>query len=454
LTNSYSVDRDDSPSELLEFEPMLESKQAECDLAPPLAICSDLQLPADAQSNLAMSVIPQSSMIPSTETKFDLSAELDSLLDALKLATPHPPDLAIAERDALAQILSNQESGSLVPIATSESINYSQLHQDLITVSEQISTARAQLQSVHQRNQSQVDAVDASVLQVNKIKVRIKQLARYTKNQVEKVQETIGTIDGIRTEIITGLEKFGGYPEIAAMLTKLETIRAESIVAQDRLTDGQESFYESLRAIQEQAATQNNESVEKLRQYHELIQDLSQTTAADRLQIAEMSADLNVNLNQVHDLNLQIADVHAQVTDKSHALQIRIAEIDRGFTELSQSLQQDKEQFYELTAETIDRTDALRLQFADMSNQIRGDREAIADLQAEIESVSQTGGNRETEQQLDYFDLQLQELIDKYEYQQKTQSSKAKKISRWLWGLSISVGVISVLLIRVAWSLN
>jgi chromosome segregation ATPase len=446
LTNSYFVDQDDSPSELLEFEPMLDSKHPECELTTPLANGSDPQLSVDAQSNTTMSVITQSSMIPATETTFDLTAELDSLLESLRLVTPHPPDLAITAA-------SNPKSGNLVAIAANESINYPQLRQDLITVSEQISTARAQLQSVHQRNQAQVDAVDASVLQVNKIKVRIKQLARYNKYQVEKIQDTIGIIDRIRTEIATGLEEFGGYAEVAAMLTELKTIRAESIAAQERLKDGQESFYESLRAIQAQVVTQNHESVEKLRQYHELIQDLSQTTSADRLQIAGMSADLNVNLNQVQDLNLQIVEMHAQVTDKSHALQLQMAEINRGFTELSQSLHQDKEQFYELTAETIDRTDALRLQFADMSNQISGDRETIAYLQAELESVSQTA-DRETEQQLDYFDLQLQELIDKYEHQQKIQSSKSRKFSSWLWGLSIAVGVISVLLIRIALSLN
>ncbi len=452
MTNSNSIDRDDSPSEMLEFEPKLDNNPSDREPTQPAAIFSE-PIPPNSQSNLTLPVVTQSSIVSSTETKFDLSAELDSLLETLKLATPQPPNLAIADGETSSQLVSHPGPGTIVPVTTDESINYLQLHQELLTVAEQISTARAQLQSVHQRNQAQVDAVDANVIQVNKIKVRIKQLARYTKHQVEKTQETIGTIDRIRTEIVTGLDKFGGYAEIAAMLTELEAIRAESSVAQDRLKDSQESFYASLRDIQAQAATQNNESVEKLRQYHELIQDLSQTTAADRLQLVEMGADLQVNLNQVHDLNLQIVDMHAQVTDKSKAIELRMAEIDRSFTELSQSLQQEKEQFYELTAETIDRTDALRMQFADMSNQIRGDREAIGDLQAELESVSQTG-DRATEQQLDYFDLQLQELIDKYEYQQKTQSNKTKKISQWLWGLSISVGVMSVMLIRVLLSIT
>jgi chromosome segregation ATPase len=441
LTNSNGIDRDDSPSELLEFEPMLENKSAE-------AIGKDRQLPVDAQLQSSAQSASHPSIVPSTDPNFDLSSELDSLLKSIERSTPHPPDFTIADAETSSQLVSNPTSGTLVAIAAEESINYPQLHQDLITVAEQISTARAQLQSVHQRNQAQVDAVDANVLQVSKIKVRIKQLARYTKHQVEKAHETIGILDRIRTEIVTGLENFGGYTEIATMLTEFETIRAEAIAAQERLKNGQDSFYTSLQEIKTQIATQQNESAAKLYQYHELIQELSQTAVAERLQITDLSTNLSVNLRQVQDFNIQIADMHAQVTDKSHTIQMRIAEIDRGFAELAQSLRQDKEQFYELTAETIDRTDALRLQFADINNQIRIDREVIADLQAELESVSQTT-DPDTEQQMEYFDLQLQELIDKYEYQQRAQSSKDRIFSRWLWGLSLGVGVIFVLLVRL-----
>jgi chromosome segregation ATPase len=445
LTNSNGIDRDDSPSELLEFEPMLENKSAE-------AMRKDRQSPVDAQLQSSAPSAPQPSIVPSTDPNFDLSSELDSLLKSIGQSTPHPPDFAVADAEISSQLVGNPTAETLVAIAAKESINYPQLHQDLITVAEQISTARSQLQSVHQRNQAQVDAVDANVLQVSKIKVRIKQLARYTKHQVEKAHETIEILDRIRTEIVTGLESFGGYTEIATMLTELETIRAEAIAAQEQLKNGQDSFYTSLQEIKTQIATQQNESAAKLHQYHELIQELSQTAVAERLQITDLSTNLSVNLRQVQDLNLQIADMHAQVTDKSHAIQLRIVEIDRGFAELTQSLRQDKEQFYELTAETIDRTDALRLQFADINNQIRIDREAIADLQAELESVSQTT-DRGTEQQLDYFDLQLQELIDKYEYQQRAQSSQARIFSRWLWGLSLGIGVIFVLLVRLLLSL-
>ncbi|MFM2303451.1 MAG: hypothetical protein RLZZ135_860 [Cyanobacteriota bacterium] len=441
MTNSNGVDRDDSPSELLEFEPMLENKSAE-------AMGKDRQLPVDAQLQSSAPSASQPSIIPSTDPNFDLSSELDSLLKSIERSAPHPPDFAIADAETSSQLFCNPTSGTIVAIAVEESISYPQLHQDLITVAEQISTARAQLQSVHQRNQAQVDAVDANVLQVSKIKVRIKQLARYTKHQVEKAHETIGILDRIRTEIVTGLENFGGYTEIATMLTELETIRAEAIAAQDRLKNGQDSFYTSLEEIKTQIATQQNESAAKLHQYHELIQELSQTAVAERLQNTDLSTNLSVNLRQVQDLNLQIVDMHAQVTDKSHAIQLRIAEIDREFAELAQSLRQDKEQFYALTAETIDRTDALRLQFADVNNQIRIDRETIADLQAELESVSQTT-DPATEQQMDYFDLQLQELINKYEYQQRAQISKARIFSRWLWGLSLGVGVIFVLLVRL-----
>jgi chromosome segregation ATPase len=383
----------------------------------------------------------------------DITSELDSLSISFQFATPQPPNLAPPnEASSISDILAT--------ISTTESIaSTQQLLVELHTTRAQLTNAQTELQFLHQQNQAQVDRIDANILEVKQLKFRTQQLARYSKNQIEKVQEMLGTIQQIRTEIVTSLDKFGGYDEIHSMLAQLETTRHASISAHDALEEtlrervtGEESFYESLQAIQAQVAAQSHDSEHKLHQYQESIHSLSQTISIDRLRIAGMSVDLSTKLTNLHGLNAQITTMHAQVVGKSQTLQSRIAEIDRGFGELSQSVQQEKEQFYELTVEAIEKADAIRSQLADLVKQISGDRHSIqSQLKTEIESMRHTI-RQETEQKLNNLDLRYHELISTWNDlhdRQKDRVLTVRKLSTWLWVLSFAIGVIFILLIRI-----
>jgi predicted nucleic acid-binding Zn-ribbon protein len=385
-----------------------------------------------------------------TTGEMDLETELDALLIALQLATPHPPNIDLVAK-------ANSIDGILTSISTTAPVTHTQqLLQELNTTRSQLNAACTQLEILHQRNQVQVDRVDAHVRQAQQIKFSTQQLAQHSYERVEKVQQMLGSLEQIRTEIVTNLDKFGSYEEIRSMLAQLETTRYALVVAHERVTIGQQAFYDSLHAIQQQVATTSSDSENKFRQYHQSIENLSQTIATDRLKIAGMSVELSTKLHNLHALDAQITNIHSRVVETSQALELRLTEVERRFSRLSQSVSQEQQQFYELTVQTIEKAESVRSQFADISKQIEDDRYSISALQSEIESVK-----HDTQQQialqLDNFNLRQDELIllcNNLQSLHKDRLAIATKFSRWLWILSFAVGIIFILLVRIMSSLN
>jgi predicted nucleic acid-binding Zn-ribbon protein len=223
------------------------------------------------------------------------------------------------------------------------------------------------------------------------------------------------------------------------------------VLAHDRLKTGQEAFYESLRSIGEQVAANSHDSEAKLRDYQESILHLTENIAADRLKIAMMSAEMNVQFKELSDLNTNVTTIHGQIVDKSQTVQSSITQIDREFGELSRSVQKEKEQFYELTAETIDKVEGLRTQFVDVSKQHRLALETIEQLKTEIESIRHNV-SYEAEQQLDRFDRHYDENIATWGDLQARQKASTRDIRRfynWLWLLTFAVGIVFALLITL-----
>lgn len=224
----------------------------------------------------------------------------------------------------------------------------------------------------------------------------------------------------------------------------------EHLAGNSRSIVQQQAVYESLQVIQAQVVAQSEESAQKLRQYQESIQSLSQIIASDRLQMARMSGEMSVKLNNFHALNAQFTTMHAQMVETSQTLRSKVTQIDRLFA-ASQSVRAEQEQFAALTAETIAKADLMQSQLAAIVQQIGDNHQSIAALKAEVESLRKTV-RQEAQQKLINFDLRDRELISlctNLQARQKIQMATAKKFSIWLSILSGVVGATLLLLIRV-----
>lgn len=382
--------------------------------------------------------------------RVEVNAELDSILTSLQLTTPHPP--LQNSNPASGSIVTSQSPSFGSELVTSDR----QFLQQLDEARQQLDTAQTQLQTIEQHNQTQVERVDANILEVKQIKFQVQQLAQHSKVQVEKAAQILTDIDRIRTEIVTSLDKFGGDGEIPQMLAQLEPTRHALILAHDRVVTGQETFYESLQEIQARVIALSQESEAKLRQERDLMQSLSQTISTDRLQIAAMSVEMSTKLNELHGLSTQITTIHAQIVEKSQVFQSKIETIERGFAEISQSMQAEKQQFYALTAESIERTDLIRSQLTEIFLKIDDDRAKIAKIESAIASI-RTNAKQAEEQQLTNFELRDREMIllaNNFQIDRNKQLTAIKKMSTWLWVLSGVVVVLFVLILRISLSLR
>ncbi len=394
----------------------------------------------DPPSQIETSEIDKSTS-PSSVEQLDIKAELESLLMSLQFAIPQPPNSALTF-----------ESSPISGFPSTETITHNQqLLHALNTTRDRITSVYANLQVTHQSNQDQVDAIDASILEVKQLKFRMQQLARHSKNQLEQAGKMLGSIEQIHTEIATGLDKFGGYAEIQAMLAQLETTRHDLIIAHERATTGQEAFYDSLRAIQVAVDARSHDSEHKLNRYNESIQSLSQTISSDRLQIATMSVDLSTKLTDLHSLNTKITTTHTQIIAASETMRSRIIEIDREFVALSASVQTEKEQFYELTVTAIEKAEEIGSQLANIVKQMGEDRESISTLEFRMEALRHNA-RQEIEQKLNNLDLRYHQMIstwDDFQFRQKDRAVNIRNLSRWLWILSVAVGGILMMLIWI-----
>ncbi len=380
----------------------------------------------------------------------DVGEELDALLSSLQVGTPQKSELATTDE-------SGSISGILSAIVVSEPITHTQqLLQELNSASDRLLAAQTELQVLHQHNQLQVERIDASTLQIQQLKSRIQELVRQSKSQVAKAEQTLTSLAQIRTEIVTTLDRFGSYERLNSLLLQLNTARTALEIERAQATTEREAAYDSLQVIEARVAARAQVAEDKLQQYEESIGELSQAISSDRLRVVKMSVDLSTKVGDLHDLHSQIVTMHGQIVETSQTVRSQISQIDRRFSELSASISAEKEQFYALTVETIDKADLIRDRLAEAFAQINVDRQQLTELKADLQTLQNTV-RKEAQQKLINFDLRDRELIslcNNLQTRHKDLSVTVKQLSTWLWVLSFTLVVLFALTIRIAVSLN
>lgn len=440
MVNSSPFDREHPSSGLLQWEALgsIDSNPAKLEFSSPV-----IEPSTHPQEQVAGGEMVKSSLAQ----QWIREGSIHPIANKLELL--EPPIAIPAVEDSIERDLA--ELAQLEPLTRSES-----LLQELRTTHDRLLSAQAELQLLQERDRSQIDGLEQQVLEVKQIKFRIQQIARHSKKQLARVQEMLAALEQVRQEIVTGLERFGGYEQIQSMLAQLEETRYALIIAHDRLKTGQEAFYESLAAIKEESAARSHESEQKLDEYHQSLTSIMQSLEDDRIQIAGMAVSMALQFTEISELKIKIEAMHGQMEEKSHTLHGKIQEITAGFAELSDSVQTEKEQFYQLTAETIDKAEVMRSQFAEIAKQITHDRSVIENLKTDIESVRKVLDG-ESIQELNLFGQRSKEMMSTWmdiQNRQKMLALRYSRISMWLWILTFGIGIILVVLIAILIRLN
>jgi hypothetical protein len=306
-----------------------------------------------------------------------------------------------------------------------------------------------ELARIELRNQAQAEEIERNVLQNKQIKFRTQQLAAHNKQQIEKAQQLLTAFEEVRRQILAGLSQFGSYEELKLTIEQMTAAQVKLIEVQQQLNSQEIQLYRSMQAIEQSTIATVTDSQQQLAQYH-------QDIVADRSQIAQLEHNLSLKTADIEKYHQEISTIHTLFSDKSTVIQARLTEIDRSFTELVESAQEDKLQFYELTAETIDKTQQMEFQFAKLSNQVSQNCENLSQLQTTVEVVRDmvdSGIATPSTTSEDRYQELLSDLEDLRD-SKRAMAARVGKFSLWLWILSFALGTSLILGLATVIQLN
>jgi uncharacterized coiled-coil DUF342 family protein len=126
-----------------------------------------------------------------------------------------------------------------------------------------------------------------------------------------------------------------------------------------------------------------------------------------------------------------------------------LTDINSNFASLADSVQHEKQQFYQLTAEMINKTDAMRSQFAEQAKQVSKYWESIQSLQFRVDDLDDRVDS-ETQTQLQSLRQRHDEIISTWgdlNNKQKTIDRHHRTQQTWLQILTAGLGVSILLLV-------
>jgi chromosome segregation ATPase len=347
----------------------------------------------------------------SPEEHWDIDHELRALLEGIAPATPENSHVI------------NTESQNLVQLITA---------------------AKHELTDIQHNNQIQVQAIEHGVNQSQQLQQRTEQLAKYSKLQVRQMQEMLQSFEGIRKTIVQSFDNFGHYEQLEPMLQKILAADLSLRQANEKLQAHQSGLYESLQAIQKQVENRSNTAEQNLLQGQAEFEQLLETIRADRERTIALQTLVTQNSQEAQQLHTSLLGFQKGLSENSEQLQ-------QSFVELAESVQHEKQQFYQLTADTINKTDAMRSQFAEIAKQVSKDWEAIQTLQFKFEDLRENVDG-EGKQQVSQLHQRYEELVSTWSDVKKKQINIEKSQQRqqsWIKLLSGSLGLTILLLIGI-----
>jgi chromosome segregation ATPase len=341
----------------------------------------------------------------------------------------------------------DQELRSLLEMANSSAVPaIPEHHHELTAESQQlvqsIAVMKSELTDIQHSNQTQFTAIEHNVNQAQQLQQRTEQLAKYSKLQVRQMQEILQSFDGVRQSIATALDRFGNYQQLEPMLQQILAADLSLRQANEKLQAHQADLYESLQSIQRQVESRSSTAEQNLQQGQAEFASLLETIRTDRERTIALQTLVTQNFQESQLLHSSLTGLQKGLAENSEHLQQK-------FLALSDSVQHEKQQFYQLTADTINKTDAMRSQFAEMAKQVTKDWQAIQSLQFKVEDLRDYFDN-EGKQPITQLHQRYDELVSTWSDLKKKQVSIEKsQQNQQTWIRILSVGLVIIVLVLI-----
>lgn len=355
---------------------------------------------------------------PSVTTNSDENLDVDKELSAL---------LELMGQQSLPTGHHDQNSSSASPELQAES-------QRLLNL---VAETHRQLATVQQTNQEKFSALEQNFGHSEQLHQRTEQLAKYSKLQVRQLQEMLQSFELVRQEIVTSLDKFGSYDRIQPLVQQIQN-------AEQSLNQANEGFQEIHQQVEQRGEAFEQSFQQKQADLNKLLQAIRE----DRERVINIEQLVNSRLTHADRLHQDLTALKTDLEEKSTTVENNLTDINSNFASLAESVQHEKQQFYQLTAEMINKTDAMRSQFAEQAKQVSKYWEAIQSLQFRVDDLDDRVDS-ETQTQLQHLKQRHEEIISTWgdlKNKQKNIDRHHRTQQAWLQGLTVGLGVSILML--------
>jgi chromosome segregation ATPase len=366
-------------------------------------------------------------------------------------SAPTPPDEnwdVDKELSSLFELMGNHSQ----PLAGSGKVSLPTAP-DLPAASQQlldsIAQTQQQLVTIQQTNQEKFSAIEQGLGQAEQLQHRTEQLAKYSKLQVRQLQEMLQSFELVRQEIVAALDQFGSYDRIQPLVQQIQGAEQSLKQAHGRLHEQHTNLYQALQGIQQQVEQRSHSFEQGFQQKQADLKKLLLAIRDDRERVIAIEQSIEARMEHSDRLHQELTTLKTGLEEKSTAVQSNLTDINSNFASLAESVQHEKQQFYQLTAEMINKTDAMRSQFAEQAKQVSKYWEAIQSLQFKVEDLDDRV-DRESQSQVQQLTQRYEEVVSTWsdlKNKQKTIDRFHRAQQTWLKGLTAGLGVSMLLLV-------
>ncbi len=304
---------------------------------------------------------------------------------------------------------------------------------------QKITAAQQLLANTYQEHQVKAAVIEQNVVQFRELRYRSEKLAKFNKMQIQQLQESLNSFEQIRQEIVTAIDGFGGSAQIQLLLHQINQAQESLHQAQQQLQNHQTDFHQSWQQTQRQVENRSIDTESLLQQHKSDLNSLLSSIQVDRQQLMAVQNSVTEQLQISAELNNRLAD-------KSTMFQNSMTDVNKKFVGLSESVQHEKQQFYQLTAEIINKSDATRSQFTEVTKQVNKNSGTMKSLQSEIQGL-QTAFDQEVKQEVRKLNNLYDEMLVTWSDTKRKQSSIDQRqhlLQNWLFSLTAAVVVLSL----------
>jgi hypothetical protein len=260
------------------------------------------------------------------------------------------------------------------------------------------------------------------------------QLTLHSKRQLDRAKELTTSFEELRRQISAGLELSNSYGQLKSLIDRTKTTKSDIEAAHTTLISERQKFEVSLQQI---------EASPEFRGFDRSI-------STDKLEMSELERQISLKTKDIerHLKNAETVMRERKLRQGSTSERNRLVQLERAFVHLEKTTKEDREQFFELTADSIEKSAQLESQLKLLAHRLARNEKAIAELETSIEVVRQIVDNETIvsdsfSTSLDYKDL-LADLEDLRASKRKI-AHKLGRINMWLWILSFSFVTFGIL---------